>query len=202
MYLEPKEKKTVSITLDNRAFSFYNTAACDWCVENGEYEILVGSSSMNLPLTVKIKASDFDNSVMPDYSQVSSYFTDKLSDITNEEFEKLYGSPLPMTIRRDKSDLNTTLFDKSDKGIAKVVCKAVDKITENSKDVNAGMIANAIVQTPIRNFITMSNGLFSEDMADGLIDILDGEEKLKGAGKIAKGVPNALLNLKKLLKSI
>lgn len=202
IYLEPNEKKTVTITLNNRDFSFYNTAVSDWCVENGEYKILVGSSSADIKLTSKVTAEKFDNSVMPDYSGLDSYFSDKLSDISDEEFEKLYGATLPLSETKEKSDLNTTLFDKSDKGIAKVVCKAVDKITENSKDVNAGMIANAIVQTPIRNFITMSNGLFSEEMAEGLINILDGDNALKGAGKIAKGVPNALLNLKKLLKSI
>ena len=69
-------------------------------------------------------------------------------------------------------------------------------------DVNAGMIASAALQTPVRNFITMSNGLFSEDMADGLLMIFDGKGKAKGAGKIAKGVPHLLVNLKKFLKSI
>ena len=64
------------------------------------------------------------------------------------------------------------------------------------------MMASAAMQTPVRNFITMSNGLFSEDMADGLLMIFDGENALKGAGKIAKGVPHALVNLKKFLKSI
>ena len=48
----------------------------------------------------------------------------------------------------------------------------------------------------------MSNGLFSEDMADGLLMIFDGKGTAKGIGKIAKGVPHALANLKKLLKSI
>lgn len=200
--LEPKEKKTIKIELDNRAFSFYNTAISDWCVENGEYDILVGSSSRDIQLNAKIKAEGFDNSVMPDYSELKSYFGEAPQNATDEEFTKLFGSELPLTPEKEKSDYNTTVYDKSDKGLGKFICKAVDVFTSNSNDVNAGMMASAAMQTPVRNFITMSNGLFSEDMADGLLMIFDGENKIKGAAKIAKGVPHALINLKKFLKSI
>lgn len=202
IHLEPKEKKTVTIELDNRAFSFYNTAISDWCVENGEYEILVGSSSRDIFLTGTVKAEGFDNSVMPDYSELKSYFGTAPQDASNEEFKKLFGGELPLTPEKEKSDYNTTIFDKSDKGLGKVICKAVDVFTSNSSDVNAGMMASAAMQTPVRNFITMSNGLFSEEMADGLLMIFDGDNKIKGAGKIVKGVPHALINLKKFLKSI
>ena len=44
--------------------------------------------------------------------------------------------------------------------------------------------------------------LFTEDMADGLLKVFEGKDVAKGVGKIAKGVPNALVNLKSLLKSI
>ncbi len=202
VYLEPGEKKTVSITVDNRAFAFYNTALSDWCVENGEYEIMIGSSSADIRLTSKIKAQGFDNSVMPDYSKAKSYFGSEPQKATDEEYKVLFGGELPLSPEKEKSDYNTTIQDKSDKGLGKVICKAVNAVTKNSKDVNAGMMASAAMQTPVRNFITMSNGLFSEDMADGLLMIFDGEDKLKGAGKIAKGVPHALINLKKFLKSI
>ncbi len=200
--LEPKEKKTVTIELDSRAFAFYNTAISDWCVENGDYDILVGSSSRDILQTAKITANGFDNSVMPDYSALKAYFSEAPQAATDEEFKALYGGELPLTPEKEKSDYNTTIYDKSDKGLGKFVCKAVKAFTDNSDDVNAGMMASAAMQTPVRNFITMSNGLFSEDMADGLLMIFDGENALKGAGKIAKGVPHALINLKKFLKSI
>ena len=44
------ERKHVSLTLDRRAFSVWDTEAKRWSVAGGRYEILVGDSSRNLPL--------------------------------------------------------------------------------------------------------------------------------------------------------
>lgn len=52
--LAPGEEKTVEITLDKRAFAYYNTEIGDWHVESGEFEILVGRSSADIVLREKI----------------------------------------------------------------------------------------------------------------------------------------------------
>ena len=53
------ESKHISLTLDRRAFSVWNTKAKQWSVAGGRYEILVGDSSRNLPLhgVVQIRGS-------------------------------------------------------------------------------------------------------------------------------------------------
>ena len=43
--LEPGETATANITLDRRAFAFWDVAAAGWTVEPGEFAIAVGSSS-------------------------------------------------------------------------------------------------------------------------------------------------------------
>ncbi len=48
--LEPGETKTVSFTLDPSAMAFYSTAKKDWVAEPGAFDVLVGSSSRDLPL--------------------------------------------------------------------------------------------------------------------------------------------------------
>jgi len=48
--LQPGEAKTVTFTLDQRALSFYDPARKKWVAEEGEYEILVGSSSREIHL--------------------------------------------------------------------------------------------------------------------------------------------------------
>ncbi len=48
--LEPGETQTLSFTLDQEAFWFYDPAAGGWQVEPGEFEILVGASSRDLRL--------------------------------------------------------------------------------------------------------------------------------------------------------
>ncbi|WP_413522191.1 glycoside hydrolase family 3 C-terminal domain-containing protein [Brochothrix thermosphacta] len=48
--LDPGEEKTITITLNNRSFSYYDTAIQDWHIESGEFEILVGRSSAQIEL--------------------------------------------------------------------------------------------------------------------------------------------------------
>jgi beta-glucosidase len=48
--LKPGETKRITLTLDRRAFSFYDTAKKDWSAEPGDFAILVGGSSDNIQL--------------------------------------------------------------------------------------------------------------------------------------------------------
>ena len=46
--LEPGGSATVRVTLDRRAFAFYDVLREDWVAEPGEFEILVGASSRDI----------------------------------------------------------------------------------------------------------------------------------------------------------
>jgi beta-glucosidase len=48
--LKPGETRQVTMTLDARAFSIYDTAAHRWISPEGRYRVMVGSSSRDLPL--------------------------------------------------------------------------------------------------------------------------------------------------------
>jgi beta-glucosidase len=48
--LQPKEQKTVVFKLDKRAFAYYDVELKDWVVESGNFEILIGRSSKDIPL--------------------------------------------------------------------------------------------------------------------------------------------------------
>ncbi|MBQ7340376.1 MAG: glycoside hydrolase family 3 C-terminal domain-containing protein [Clostridia bacterium] len=52
--IKARSTKTISVKLDKRAFAYYNTCLKDWHVENGAFEILVGSSSKDIKLKKKI----------------------------------------------------------------------------------------------------------------------------------------------------
>jgi beta-glucosidase len=51
--LNPGETKHVTLTLDRRAFSFYDVNKKDWSAEPGDFTILVGSSSDSIQLRSK-----------------------------------------------------------------------------------------------------------------------------------------------------
>jgi beta-glucosidase len=48
VYLQPGESKTVTLTLNERAFQFYDVAAKDWRSEAGRFNFLIGNSSKNI----------------------------------------------------------------------------------------------------------------------------------------------------------
>lgn len=72
--LQPGEEKTVTFTLDKRAFAYYNVDLKDWHVESGEFEILIGKSSRDIVLkdsiyvksTVKLKRAFHRNTTIGD----------------------------------------------------------------------------------------------------------------------------------------
>ncbi len=52
--LNPGETKTVTMTLDKRAFAYYNTQIHEFHVESGEFDILVGGSSRDIALKASV----------------------------------------------------------------------------------------------------------------------------------------------------
>ena len=48
VWLQPGETKTVTLTIDRRALSFWNPQTNEWTVEPGTFEALVGTSAGNI----------------------------------------------------------------------------------------------------------------------------------------------------------
>ena len=203
IHLEPGEEKKVTVELDDRAFAFWNTATEDWCVESGEYKILVGASSRDIRLEAAAKMKSEDDETIVDLRESAGvYFDGDPARAREDDFKVIYGGEFKLAPEITSDSLNNSIERSKDKGLAKFIYNTVDLAMKPKGGVDSSMITNTIMQTPIRNYVSMSNGLFTEDMADGLLKVFEGKDVAKGVGKIAKGVPNALVNLKSLLKSI
>ena len=203
IHLEPGEEKKVTVELDDRAFAFWNTATEDWCVESGEYKILVGASSRDIRLEAAAKMKSEDDETIVDLRESAGvYFDGDPARAREDDFKVIHGGEFKLAPEITSDSLNNSIERSKDKGLAKFIYNTVDLAMKPKGGVGSSMITNTIMQTPIRNYVSMSNGLFTEDMADGLLKVFEGKDVAKGVGKIAKGVPNALVNLKSLLKSI
>lgn len=51
VFLQPGESKTITITLDENAFQYFNDNLNTWISESGKFDILVGDSSRDIKLT-------------------------------------------------------------------------------------------------------------------------------------------------------
>jgi beta-glucosidase len=54
--LQPGESKELSVTLDKRAFAYFDPATRSWKSDSGQYDICIGASSRNIKLRKRITA--------------------------------------------------------------------------------------------------------------------------------------------------
>lgn len=200
IFLKAGEEKTVSVTLDKRAFAYYNVALGDWHVESGAFKILVGASSRDIRLEGSVEVQSTVEAEIPDYrASAPSYYSGDLMHVPDAEFEAVLGHEIPPSVRDQRLPLTlTNTFEDAKNGkwggrINRLMGKMLDP------DSMAGALA---VQSPIKLFIVDSMGVFSPEMAEGLLLILNEDKFAKGMGKILKGVPGALKRLPNLLKSL
>ena len=90
--LEPGESRTVSVTLDDHAFSYYNIRASKWVIEAGEYEVQVAGSIDD----VRLKATVFkqgDGAVNPyRKGNFEVYYNADVQRASRADFQELLGN--------------------------------------------------------------------------------------------------------------
>jgi beta-glucosidase len=78
--LRPGETKTVSFTLDERSFAYYNPVYGQWVTESGEFDVLVGRSANDICLsqTVRMESTQALRSVLNRDSTLLEWLEDPL----------------------------------------------------------------------------------------------------------------------------
>ena len=74
VFLQPGEKQKVAVTLNENAFAYYDVGTRCWVAEKGEYKILVGRSSRDLPLTgdFRLAQTIYQPDHVPQLAQIAS----------------------------------------------------------------------------------------------------------------------------------
>lgn len=210
VFLEPGESKTVEIELDSRAFSFYNVKLADWQIETGDFKLLVGASSRDIRLdaTVKVNSAVKDAEI-PDIRDIApSYYSGGVINISDAEFEALLGHEIPYNDGEEGEKLitlNSPLVDADHTAAGRRINAMLVGLFKSLSKGNAAqerMMTAMALQIPIRCFISMSMGVFTPDMAQGLCTILNGKGTLRGISKILGGLGEAVKKIGPLMKSI
>lgn len=156
IFLKAGEEKTVSVTLDKRAFAYYNVAIGDWHVESGAFKILVGASSRDIRLEGSVEVQSTVEAEIPDdRASAPSYYGGDPMHVPDAEFEAVLGHEIPPSVRDERLPLTlTNTFEDAKNGkwggrINRLMGKMLDP------DSMAGALA---VQSPIKLFIVDSMG--------------------------------------------
>lgn len=202
-YLAPGHTKTVSHTLDYRSFAFYNTKTNSWYASNGTYEICIGASSRDIKLsqTIGVALSNEKQEII-DYKSICPIYYDIASanDIPLEQFTALYGEPVPQNkaIVRGTLDRNATISDLSCCIIGKIILKvapwAIRKNVKAPDITTIMMLEQGMKELPVRALNSITAGLVSYKLIDGLI-LWANKHRLKGLGYLISGLVESLNNL-------
>lgn len=206
VFLNAGEEKEVTLTLSKRAFAFYNVNISDWCVESGDFDILVGASSKDIKLTatVNVEAPVCD---IPDYRATAPAYYNDVKNITRDDFAAVYGElPSPEIDVNKRIDKYSCLNDARHTKWGGRLCRLITKVMSGMGSAENGdgkMLAAMATQIPIRNFVQMSMGAFSEGQAKGLLMMLnDDQSSFLGFSRIFWTLGGTLARLPKLLTSI
>lgn len=206
VFLNGGEEKEVSVELSKRAFAFYNVNINDWCVESGDFDIMVCASSRDVKLTATVNV-EAPVCEIPDYRATAPAYYDDIKHITREDFAAVYGElPNPQIDTSKRIDKYCCLNDAKHTKWGGKICKLIVKIMSGMGSAENGdgkMLAAMATQIPIRNFVQMSMGAFSEYQAEGLLMMLnDDQSSFIGFSRIFWTLGGTLARLPKLLSAI
>ena len=193
--LAPGEKQRITITLDDKAFRFWNVKANRWEIEGGEYELLVGASVEDIRLCEKISVHGTATVHPYEDRDLDCYYKGDVLHVSDADFEKLLGHPIPNG--KTKIDRNLTLGElnhaRSPLGwlIWAVLTALLNASYKRGKpDLNILFQYNM----PLRALAKMTNGAISMGMVDGIVMELQGFWVLGLVRVIYEAIKNVVLN--------
>ncbi len=192
VFLKAGEQTDVTISLNSRAFAYYNVAINDWHVESGDFKILIGASSRDIKLeeTVYVESAN-PTAQIPDYTKSAPVYYDiaNAQEIPTEQFEALYGATMQENTEfavGEFSETNTIAQCKLSP-VGKFIYKVAvfgSKLVALSAE-NPEMITESVRDMPYRSLFAMTGGLISQRSLFGLVDMLN--RKKGGFGRFLKG---------------
>ncbi len=189
VFLKTRERQTVKIPFDDKTFRYWNVKTDRREVEAGTYTIYVGASSADIRLTGQVEQNGTTTEYPYESSCVPSYYSGKIREVPDGEFENLLGRSLPPSKWAGELDLNDAVCQMfyAKNGLARFVCKILTRKKEKTEaqgkpDLNLLFIYNI----PFRGIAKMTGGAVSMEMVEGIVSAVNGH-LFKGMGKVISG---------------
>jgi Beta-glucosidase-related glycosidases len=189
IFLMPGETAIVEMPFDDYSFRYYDVNENSFQIENGLYQLLVGSSSREIKLRGEIKI-DGKTPEKEDQEKLSDYYKGSVSAVSFDTFQALYGDVVPKATwdRTEPLGLNDSLaqmvYAKS--FLARTAIKVLiglrnKSVKKGNPDLNLFFLSNM----PFRAIAKMSNGAVSIAMTKNILDIVNGHF-FKGLGGLVR----------------
>ena len=175
VFLKAGESRTVSVSLDDKAFRYFNVKTNRWEVESGIYTISVASDTAHVRLSANIRVES-TNAPAP-YGALPGYESGRITRISEVEYRDLLGHPIPDGHWGGELTRNDAICQLyyAKTGAARLVYKILTHMKEKSEakgipDLNILFVYNM----PFRALAKMSGGLMSDRMVDDVVLLVNG----------------------------
>ncbi len=182
--LAPGESKTVNIKFDDLTFRYFNTVTNQFEVEEGAYDIYIGSSSVDIELSGQIEKEGTTKKFPK--NDIASYKNADVQNVSDEDFKALIGRDIPQANyefykkNRIYVHVNTTIeelrwargwFGRFFAGAIRFLIWFLKFI--GKRDV-AAVLAMGMLQQPLRGISRMSGGMISWKQLHAMIEMFNG----------------------------
>ena len=184
VFLKAGESKTVTVALDDKAFRYFNVKTDRWETETADYEISVAANVSDVKLTATVHVEG-QNAPVP-YGKLPSYESGRIEKVSDGEFEKLLGHPIPdghWSGELTKNDAICQLY-YAKSAPARLVYRILTGL-KNRAEATGKPNLNIlfIYNMPFRGIGKMTGGMVSEKMVDDIVFLVNGHF-WRGLGRI------------------
>ncbi len=189
IFLKSGESKEVVIPFDDKTFRYWNVNTGRWETEGGTYHIMIGSSAADMKLEGTLIVAGTTDDYPYVKEKIPSYYSGEITQVGDEEFACLMGYPVRTASWSGELGINDALcqmyYAKS--GLARLIWSCLSHMKNKSEkkgkpDLNILFIYNI----PFRGIAKMTGGMVSMEMAEGMVDAINGHF-VKGMKKIIGG---------------
>ena len=185
VYLEPGESKECTIPFDKYSFRYFNVRTNRFEVEEGDYEILIGASCVDIRLRGMTHRQGTTTELPYQDLHLAHYQTGDIKDVPDAEFEALLGHKIPdchfptNAKGRYIIDSNTTMRDLVNaqgwfgRFFGHAVHFAIRTLYFFGNRSMADMLVQGVWNQTVKTISRMTNGMMSWGQLLGLIDMFN-----------------------------
>ena len=178
LFLRVGESKTVRLTLDKRAFAWWDSSQDDWVLERDTFSIVIGASVEDVRLEESVILQS-DIEIKPRNSKLAPYFKPELGDFNDDAFVALLDHSIPQVVASKPYQLNSTVGEIQSsllgRLLKKIVLKSANEMAGSELKINEQLVIENIVNDlPLRNIVNQSQGKLSSGLMRAIIHVMNG----------------------------
>lgn len=186
--LKTGESKEVSIRFDDKTFRYWNVKTNAWEIEEGTYEITIGSNVSDDALAGLIVKSGTTEEFPCMPKDLPSYYSGRIREVDDTEYEKLLGMTIPDGTWNGKLNINDAFCQLyyAKNPFARLAYGILNHMKKRSElkgkpDLNILFVYNM----PFRALAKVTGGMVNMKMVQGIVNFANGH--INGLGMIIAG---------------